>query len=70
MSVTKKTLIGHIDLTPTWAQQAERCIAIIQEAGTPTAIEAAKKELLRMGVLLDHMIRLKQSDNNTRAPKE
>jgi hypothetical protein len=53
MSVTKKTLIGEIDLTPTWAQQAANCIIILKNSKDPEAIEVAEKELLRIGGLLD-----------------
>lgn len=57
MSVDKKTLVGTIDLTPTWAEQAVRCIAIIQNYDYPEKTrEDAAKELIRMGKIIDQHI--------------
>lgn len=53
MSVDKKTLIGTIDMTPTWEQQARMCIEILKEKPNTLAAAAATNELIRMGTLLD-----------------
>lgn len=53
MSVTTKTPIGDIDLTPTWAQQAATCIVILKNSKNPDAIRTAEDELMRIGALLD-----------------
>lgn len=48
----KKTLIGSIDLTPTWAQAVELIIIGLTN-GTLAGKEIACTELRRMGRLLD-----------------
>lgn len=55
MSVDKKTLIGTVDLTPTWEQQARDCIEIIKdhEHRSIEVVKAATDEIIRMGTLLD-----------------
>jgi hypothetical protein len=55
MSVTEKTQIGIIDLTPTWEQQARNCVAILKDSHNSQAIEAAETELIRMACLLDRI---------------
>lgn len=53
MGVDKKTLVGTVDLTPTWEQQARNCLEIINTSTNVETITAATNELLRMGTLLD-----------------
>lgn len=53
MSVDKKTLIGTIDLTPTWEQQARLCIEILKDKPNTLTAAAATHELIRIGMLLD-----------------
>lgn len=52
-AVTEKTLIGTIDLTPTWEQQVRTCLTILQDSKNSEAIAIATNELIRMGTLLD-----------------
>lgn len=54
-AVTEKTLIGTVDLTPTWEQQAQNCLTILRESTNSGAISVATNELIRMGTLLDKL---------------
>lgn len=63
MAVTEKTLIGHIDLTPSWRQQVEHCIAILEGSKNEIAKETARNELLRMADIVDNA---KRERNSTR----
>ncbi len=57
MSVTEKTLIGTIDLTPSWEDQARMCCDILENRDISKKIDAAKAvartELIRIGQMLD-----------------
>lgn len=51
---TEKTKIGVIDLTPTWEDQCQACLAILEEPGTSEQAKAvARSELRRMARLAD-----------------
>ncbi len=61
MSVTQKTEIGDIDLTPTWAQQTANCIIILKNSSNPDAIRTAENELLRIARIIDSMVEAKKT---------
>lgn len=52
MSVTKKTLVGTIDLTPTW-EGILPTILVLLENGNAKGRADAKAELVRMAKLAD-----------------
>jgi hypothetical protein len=52
MSVDEKTLVGYVDVTPTWTAIAPSLVLMI-ENGTPKARGAALVELMRMANLAD-----------------
>lgn len=45
-----------IDLTPTWAATANILIMAL-EAGTPTGKEMARVEIMKMGRILDDLVK-------------
>lgn len=55
MSVAKKTHVGTVDCTPTWAEQARMCILIIENGTNEAAKQFARDELVRMGRIIDSM---------------
>lgn len=56
MGVDKKTLVGTVDLTPTWEQQVRNCLEIINTSTNVEAVTVATNELIRMGKIIDQHI--------------
>lgn len=55
MTVTQKTLIGTIDLTPTWSEILGTLL-MVYENGNTTGRAAALKELQRMAGMADKYV--------------
>jgi hypothetical protein len=50
---TTKTLVGFIDVTPTWEEVAAMCILILSASESSTALNIAKEEIFKMARLAD-----------------
>lgn len=53
-----KKMIGTIDLTPTWSEQLQQCLMIIENTDDAAAQLVARNELKRIGELADGYVAL------------
>lgn len=57
MSVTEKTLIGTVDLTPSWEEILPGLLAVLQD-GNSLGRNLAKVQLYRMAKVADQYVEL------------
>lgn len=68
-STAGRKQVGTIDITPTWRQQAQTCIVLL-ESGNETAKTFARDEILRMAGIIDSQIEAKKERIRTAAKTE
>ena len=56
--------MDRVDITPSWAVTSQICVEVLQNADNETAKDSARNELIRMGSLLDDLIKKSEEKNN------
>jgi hypothetical protein len=49
--------MNGVDITPSWAVTSQICVEVLQNADNQGAKDEARNELVRMGALLDDLIK-------------
>ena len=49
--------MNGVDITPNWRVASQICVEVLQNADNEKAKDSARNELIRMGRLLDHLIK-------------
>ena len=50
-------VMDGVDITPSWAVTSQICVQVLQNADNQSAKNEASNELIRMGTLLDDLIK-------------
>tara|TARA_R110002012_G_C11260392_1_gene567972 strand:+ start:390 stop:557 length:168 start_codon:yes stop_codon:yes gene_type:complete len=49
--------MNGVDITPSWRTTSQICVQVLQNADNQSAKDEASNELIRMGTLLDDLIK-------------
>ena len=56
--------MNGVDITPNWRLASQICVEVLQNADNQSAKDYARNELMRMGTLLDDLIKKSEGKNN------
>lgn len=56
--------MNGVDITPSWAVTSQICVEVLQNADNQGAKDEARNELVRMGALLDDLIKNRKGKHN------